>query len=229
MMRSAPSISTTGPAGDSSRRKYGSDVSLARGAELLGAIVVAHLVEDVGGGPHVGCAVGMALDIVPVASRRDLNTFIKLPWRLYRNEPHWVAPLISERRKFLDRERNPFFGTPRPSTSSPCATAARSGRITAHIDRNFNEFQDNDWGMFGFFECENDPEAAAALLRRRRGLAAGPRPRPHGRPDGLLHQRRVRDPHRGPRAPAADPLALDHPVLRRAHRGRRPGARRWTS
>ena len=35
--------------------------------------------------------------------------FIKLPWRLYRNEPNWVPPLVSERKKFLDRDRNPFF------------------------------------------------------------------------------------------------------------------------
>ena len=38
------------------------------------------------------------------------------------------------------------------------------GRISAHVDHHFNEFQDNDWGLFGFFECEDDPEVAAALL-----------------------------------------------------------------
>ncbi|HSC01959.1 MAG TPA: GNAT family N-acetyltransferase, partial [Solirubrobacteraceae bacterium] len=38
------------------------------------------------------------------------------------------------------------------------------GRISAQIDRNFNEFQHHEWGMFGFFECENDQEVAAALL-----------------------------------------------------------------
>ena len=38
------------------------------------------------------------------------------------------------------------------------------GRISAHIDRTFNEFQGNDWGLFGFFEAENDPEVADALL-----------------------------------------------------------------
>ena len=37
----------------------------------------------------------MAVEIRPVQSKRDLGTFIKLPWRLYRNEPNWVAPLLS--------------------------------------------------------------------------------------------------------------------------------------
>jgi GNAT superfamily N-acetyltransferase len=56
------------------------------------------------------------------------------------------------------------------------------GRITAHVDHRFNEIQSNDWGLFGFFECERDPEAAAALLdaaeawlrERRRDRMVGP-------------------------------------------------------
>ena len=35
MIRSAPSISTTGPAGPSRRRKYGQEIRLAGGAQLL--------------------------------------------------------------------------------------------------------------------------------------------------------------------------------------------------
>ena len=51
----------------------------------------------------------MALEVRPVASRSELNTFIKLPWRLYRNERNWVPPLLFERKRFFDRQRNPFF------------------------------------------------------------------------------------------------------------------------
>ena len=46
------------------------------------------------------------------------------------------------------------------------------GRISAHVDRHFNEFQGDDWGMFGFFECEDDPEVARGAARRGRALAA---------------------------------------------------------
>jgi len=99
-----------------------------------------------------------------VTSRRDLTRFIKLPWRLYRNEPNWVPPLLRERRQFLDRKRNPFF----EHTDAELFLAWRDGqpvgRISAHIDRTFNEFQGNEWGLFGFFETENDPAVAGALL-----------------------------------------------------------------
>jgi GNAT superfamily N-acetyltransferase len=106
----------------------------------------------------------MALEIRPVAPKRDLNTFIKLPWRLYRNERNWVPPLLFERKRFFDRQRNPFFQHAEAEYFLAWRDGRAVGRITAHVDRHFNEFQQHDWGMFGFFECEEDPEAANALL-----------------------------------------------------------------
>ncbi len=90
--------------------------------------------------------------------------FIKLPWRLYRNEPNWVPPLVSERKKFLDRDNNPFFEHAEAEYFLAWRDRQPVGRITAQVDRNLNEFQGNDWGLFGFFECEEDPEAARALV-----------------------------------------------------------------
>ncbi len=97
-------------------------------------------------------------------SKRDLMRFIKLPWRLYRNEPRWVPPLISERKRHLDREHNPFFLHAEAEYFLAWRDGEPVGRITAHIDRRLNEFHDNDWGLFGFFECEENTETAHALL-----------------------------------------------------------------
>jgi GNAT superfamily N-acetyltransferase len=105
-----------------------------------------------------------ALEVRPVAGKRELNTFIKLPWRLYRNEPNWVPPLLFERKQFLDRQRNPFFEHAEAEFFIAWRGDQPIGRISAHVDRHFNEFQHHEWGMFGFFECEDDAEAAHALL-----------------------------------------------------------------
>src|SRR5205823_1904025 len=83
---------------------------------------------------------------------------------LYRNEPLWVPPLLIERKQFLDRRKNPFFEHAEAEYFLAWRDGRAVGRITAQVDRNLNEFQDNDWGLFGFFECENDPEVATALL-----------------------------------------------------------------
>ena len=115
-----------------------------------------------------------ALEVRPVASKRELNTFIKLPWRLYRNEPNWVPPLLFDRKRFFDRGRNPFFKHAEVEFFLAWRGETPVGRITAQIDRHFNEFQHHDWGMFGFFECENDPEAAERAARRRPRSGCGP-------------------------------------------------------
>ena len=106
----------------------------------------------------------MKVEVRPVRSRSDLNTFIKLPWRLYRNERNWVAPLLMDVKKRLDQKKNPFFKHTEAQYFLAYRGSEPVGRISAHIDRNLNEFQDNEWGLFGWFECEDDPEAARALL-----------------------------------------------------------------
>ena len=108
-----------------------------------------------------------------VASRKDLRAFIGLPYRLYSNQPNWVAPLRFERRQFLDRGKNPYFHHATAEYFLAERGGRPVGRITAQVDRRFQEVQGSRGGHFGFFECERDPEAAAALVdAARRWLAA---------------------------------------------------------
>ncbi len=106
----------------------------------------------------------MSLEVRPVRSRAELKTFIKLPWRIYRTGDPWVAPLISERRRYLDRSRNPWFERGEAEYFVAWRDRSPVGRITAQVDRAFNEFHSSAWGWFGFFECVDEPEAARALL-----------------------------------------------------------------
>jgi hypothetical protein len=105
----------------------------------------------------------MSLEVRPVGSKRELRAFIKLPWRLYRDEPNWIAPLLMDVKKRLDQRKNPFFKHAEAQYFLAWRDGRPIGRISAHIDRTFNSFQENEWGLFGFFECEDDVEAARAL------------------------------------------------------------------
>ena len=104
------------------------------------------------------------VEVRPVRSRGDLKRFIRLPWRIYRNEPLWVPPLVYERKRFLDRSENPFFTHGEAEYFLAWRGDEVVGRITAQIDHDFNDFHKNEWGMFGFFESEDDQEVADALL-----------------------------------------------------------------
>jgi len=111
----------------------------------------------------------MSVEVRPVQSQSDLMRFIKLPWRLYRNSPRWVPPLISERKHHLDRDKNPFFQHAEAEYFLAWRDGEPVGRISAQVDQRLNEFQHNDWGLWGFFEVEDDPEIANALLSTAEG------------------------------------------------------------
>lgn len=104
------------------------------------------------------------LEIRPVSGGGELRQFIGLPFRLYQGAEQWVPPLIGERKRHLDRKRNPFFLHAEAEYFLAWREGRVVGRITAQVDRRFNEFQDNDWGSFGFLECEEDQELCEALL-----------------------------------------------------------------
>jgi hypothetical protein len=106
----------------------------------------------------------VAIEVRPVRSRRELKTFIKLPWRIYGNDDPWVPPLIPERRRFLDRSRNPWFEHADAELFVAWRDDSPVGRISAQVDHAYNDFHGSRWGWFGFFECVEDRAAAAALL-----------------------------------------------------------------
>jgi GNAT superfamily N-acetyltransferase len=99
-----------------------------------------------------------------VASRRDLKAFIEVPFAVHATSRQWVPPLRLERRLFLNRRLNAYFKHGDAEYFLARRDGRVVGRITAQIDRAFNDFHSNAWGNFGFFECEDDPEAAQALL-----------------------------------------------------------------
>jgi GNAT superfamily N-acetyltransferase len=103
------------------------------------------------------------VSVRPVRTRRDLRAFIKLPFRLHRGTP-WVPPLIYERRQFLDRSKNPFFEHAEAEYFLAERDGEVVGRVTAHVDERWTQFQGGNDGMFGFFESVNDPEVARALI-----------------------------------------------------------------
>ena len=97
-------------------------------------------------------------------NKKDLDKFIKLPWKIYRDYPAWVPPLISQERDRFNPEKNPFYEHAEIQLFLAERDGEVVGRITAHIDFNYNEFHDEKTGFFGFFESINDQEVANALF-----------------------------------------------------------------
>jgi hypothetical protein len=104
------------------------------------------------------------IQVRPADSPADFARFVDLPWRLYKNDPVWVPPLKDDVRLLFDRRKNPFFAHADVQPFLAWKDGKVVGRIAAVENRAHNEFHEDKVGFFGFFECEDDPEAAKALF-----------------------------------------------------------------
>lgn len=120
-----------------------------------------------------------ALNVRPVEGRADLERFLKLPWRIYADDPMWVPPLLSDVRNTLDpAKQHPFHEHAELALFLARRGNDVVGRIAAVVNRAHNQFHEDTLGFFGLFESIDDQGVADALLRtaeewlRERGMTA---------------------------------------------------------
>lgn len=101
--------------------------------------------------------------IRPVSSAADLDTFIDVAWRVQGDDPNWIPPLKKDVRKLLSLD-HPFWATAERELFLAERGGRAVGRVAAIMDTAFIAYQRELVGAWGFFECENDPSTAKALL-----------------------------------------------------------------
>src|SRR5215212_5468202 len=112
-----------------------------------------------------GAAHLMSLTIEPVAPRRALADFIKLPRRLYASEPSFVAPLDHDRRQLLDPRRSAFMTHGEAAYWIARRAGRAVGRISAQVDHLATGPMHEGVGFFGCLDAEDDAQTVAMLLR----------------------------------------------------------------
>jgi len=106
----------------------------------------------------------MSVKIVPVDSKKQLKSFIMLPFELYKNDPNWVPPLIMDQKKFFDPKKNPYYEHSEVKLFLAEKDGKVVGRISAQSNTQHNKEHKENIGFFGFFECINDQQVANALF-----------------------------------------------------------------
>lgn len=118
------------------------------------------------------------LTIQPVVTPQERIEFVHFQWDVYRHDPLWVPPLISERLEMLDKTRHPFHRHSEVEFFIARRDGKPVGTIAAILNNRHNAFHGENIGFFGFFEVLEDQEAAEALLDtacdwlRGKGLSA---------------------------------------------------------
>lgn len=107
----------------------------------------------------------MGHELVKVETSQELEQFIRLPWKVYKNHPCWVPPLIQERKKFLNPDINPFFEHAEVNLFLALDDDRLPvGRIALVHDQNYHDVHSEPVGMFGMFEAMDDPDLFCLLL-----------------------------------------------------------------
>jgi GNAT superfamily N-acetyltransferase len=104
------------------------------------------------------------MNIHRVQTKADLNSFIDLPYRFYRDDPVWVPPLRTELQGQFDPKRNPLLDHCTYGLFLLKDGDRVIGRIAAFVDQLAVDFWGEPIGLFGYYECIPDGAASRMLL-----------------------------------------------------------------
>lgn len=105
-----------------------------------------------------------SLKVEAVKDRGGLSDFVNLPWRLYSSDPLWVPPIKAMQKRLLTVGKHPFWKNAERELFLARRGGKAVGRIAAIVNHASNQVHGEKCGVWGFFECEHDPEAAMALF-----------------------------------------------------------------
>ncbi len=104
------------------------------------------------------------INIIEVKNQQDLMTFIKFPMELYKNNNHFVPPLINDEKQIWDSKENPAL----LYSESKQFIAEKNGKIVGRIAVMVNHKEEKELGIrkvrFGWLDFIDDFEVSKALI-----------------------------------------------------------------
>jgi len=116
----------------------------------------------------------LKIEEIPLGTS-GIKAFTDFPWRLYRGDPCWTPPLRGDllSNRFLGlagllTQEHPYHHHAEVIHFLAWRDKEPVGRVSAAINKRFNDHYGVHTGFFGFFEVIHDYEVAKALLDRAR-------------------------------------------------------------
>ena len=106
----------------------------------------------------------MGYTVTRVSTRKELNDFLNLPFKIYKNDRNWVAPVLSEVKRILNPEKNPYFRDASLTLFNCYSGSGIRARISVVINKIFCERSGKNIAFFGFFESFNESDAVKYLF-----------------------------------------------------------------
>jgi len=106
----------------------------------------------------------MGIEIKEVRTGSDRKQFAKLPFRLYKNSPNWVPPIIADEVKSIDPAHNPAYAFGKACFWLAFKEGECVGRIGAIINEKYNEKMQVSIGRISRTEFIDDEEVVSSLF-----------------------------------------------------------------
>ncbi|MGC8830192.1 MAG: GNAT family N-acetyltransferase [Verrucomicrobiia bacterium] len=98
-----------------------------------------------------------------LSRKQDVLRFLKLSYKIYQNDPNWVAPLLVDAVKIFSN-KNPLFEHCQMQLWIAESNGNELGRIAGIIDETHQKIHQDGAAFFGFYECVNDAATSARLF-----------------------------------------------------------------
>ncbi|WP_299248327.1 GNAT family N-acetyltransferase [uncultured Lacinutrix sp.] len=99
-----------------------------------------------------------------VTTKKDLKTFVKFPFSLYKDSKYWVPPIISQEMETFNKDKNPIFNDAETTLILAYKGDKLVGRVAAIINWLEVKKQKHLKMRFGWFDFIDDLEVSKALL-----------------------------------------------------------------
>jgi GNAT superfamily N-acetyltransferase len=106
----------------------------------------------------------MSVEIRLVETKRELKTFIRVPFEIYKGDPYWVPPLMMDDLDTFSPRKNPAYEHAEARLFLAYKDGKAVGRIIGILSHAANDKYNTKNLRFGWFETINDYEVARALL-----------------------------------------------------------------
>jgi hypothetical protein len=100
------------------------------------------------------------------SNRRDVNRYVELPFRLYRENPLWVPPFVDQVRTQLDSNHHPFYQHSTAAFFLAVEGNETVGRIAVIDNARYNRHHPDKepTAFFYHFDCVEDAAVSRALF-----------------------------------------------------------------
>ena len=103
---------------------------------------------------------------VDTRSKKEVNEFVKFPFKLYENVNEWVPPIISDIKLMLNKNKHPFYEHSDAEFFTARDNGEMVGRIACIENKKYNQYHGKKQASFYLFECIDDQSVAEALFDR---------------------------------------------------------------